>query len=319
MPDIDLDNDTTQRGVIKSGLITGSHMVAGLNQMPALRPSADWEELLPVFEPQRQYGFESDNCVQFSFLSTAETLSNYHRKPFNLSDRFLYWASGCTEDGNTFENCYLGFKRNGAPPEERWPWPVGLTDRKEYGKTPPDDVRNEAYKLFDEWTVKTPQYVGNDLDDMKLALTKGPLWIANSYHATMVYRIDDRIRVFDTYLDEGDGRGSYSLGYAPNLDVYLLNLTPKAVPMPDNKLPIPQFARVTVVFPHGLHRFFFKDGKMMYDGEASNEVNDAWLDNNVNPITHVFQGGPALTISKDDWEKFETVNFKGEPYPYPIV
>lgn len=319
MDDIDLELDAINHGYIHSSLIIGSGMIAGLNQMPVLQTSSDWIDLLPVFEAQRRTGWDTNNCVQFSFLNTLETTANYYGKTINLSDRFLYWASGCTVNGNTFENCYLGFKRNGCPPEESWVWPEGLVSRPVYGREPTPEVRAEAQEFFNDWDLHTPVYVGNDIDSMKEALKKGPLWFSNSYHCMMIYRIDDRIRVFDTYLDEGGGKGSFPLSYAPELHgVYLVPFTPKTTPMPSTKLSIPQFCRVTVVFPNGLKRFFFKDGKMMYAGEHSTEVADAWIDNNVNPTTHIFSSAPAMTITRDDFEKFDVVNFKGAPYEYPI-
>lgn len=305
-------------GIIHSGLITGSHMLGGINQMPTLMPSADWEEYLPVFEEQRRFSFDSHNCVQFSFLNTCEILSRFYQKPMNRSDRFLYWASGCTDQGNTFENCYLGFKRNGSPDESLWPWVTPLT-RTEYGRMPPETVREEAKKLFDEWDIRTPVYVPNKLEVMQEALIKGPLWFCNWNHAMVIYRIDDRIRVFDTYPDSGMGRGSFPLEYVPQIEAaYLVPFTPKAIPMPTPTLKIPQFALVTGVFENGLHRAFFKDGNLYYDGNRSEEALLAWIENNTNPVTHVFSGGPTMQLSRDDWEKFPLVSFKGEPWPYPI-
>jgi hypothetical protein len=323
MGDIHLEMDKVNRGVIPSSLIVGSGMKAGLNQMPVHVPDGNHEPFLPVFEMQRRNGWDSHNCVQCAFTNSLETTASFFGKTINLSDRFLYWASGCTVDGNTLENCYLGFKRNASPPEESWPWPEGLSggnekeSRRIYGIEPPVSVKIEAQRFFNDWDLRTPVYVGNSITAMKEALQRGPLWFSNFYHCMMIYRIDTRIRVFDTYLDEGGGKGSYPLSYAPELDaVYLVPFTPKVVPMPTTKLMIPQFARVTVVFPNGLKRFFFKDGKMMYDGNASNEVTEAWFDNNVNPVTHVFSSAPALTITQDQFEQFEVVGMDGKPYTY---
>jgi len=81
-------------------------------------------------------------------------------------------ASGCTVNGNTYENCYLGFKRNGAPPEEAWPWTEPMT-RKEYGKEPPQYVKTEASKIFEDWDILTPVYAGRTVDQLRAALKKG--------------------------------------------------------------------------------------------------------------------------------------------------
>jgi hypothetical protein len=192
--------------------------------LPDILPSGDWEAYLPEFENQAKLGLETMNCVQFSRLNACEISANFYGLPLNLSDRFLYWASGCTAQGNTFSKCDAGLHLYGAPSEEKWPW-LEVLSRDQYGVQPPADVLQCALKILSDWEIGKLVWVPSTLDSLKAALKKGPIWFCNDVHAMVIYRIDDQIRVFDTY---GTGKGAFPLDYAPQIfTAYLAPFTPK--------------------------------------------------------------------------------------------
>lgn len=232
--------------------------------LPDLLPSGDWESYLPAFERQAKLGLETMNCVQFSRLNTLETQARFWGIEEDFSDRFLYWASGCTEKGNTFSNCDEGLRDAGTPAEAKWPWTETLS-REQYGMPPPEDVQECAKRLFERWEIGELVWVPSFLPTLKAALLKGPLWFCNTTHAMMIYRIDDRIRVFDTYPgDNADGKGSFPLDYASEIfTAYLAPFTPKHLVPP----PMYQFKENTLYqLVEGIGGFMlFAAGRLYYD------------------------------------------------------
>lgn len=298
------------RGVILEPVHRGDSLFLGSEgSAPDILESADWEPFLPEFEAQSKFGLESMNCVQFSLANVCEIQARFYGKNLNLSDRFLYWSCGCTSRGNTFSAADYGFRAAGGPNENRWPWTGPLT-REQYGMEPPQDVQDEAKRLWEAWQIGRRVYVTLDLASLKAALKKGPLWACNSLHAFVIYKIDDRLRVWDTY---GNGLGSFPLEYVNQLEAaYLVPFTPKqTTTMPNVKLE--NNCLVSGVFPDHIKTALHLDGKLMTDIKA--EVLSAWFARNENPVTHRFEGGPVRTLSQKDWESFPLVNMKGEPLP----
>ncbi len=321
----------TNTGVIHDGIIANSPMIGGMGaDLPFRVPSGDHEPFLPDFERQSKLGLETMNCVQFSFLNVLEAVARFFGKRLDLSDRFMYWASGCTARGNTYGACIYGFLRYGCTVEAMWTWLVEMS-REVYGEEPPTDIKSEALKVFEILSVGQLHYVPNTIEALKEALTKAPLWFCNETHSMMMYRIDDRIRVFDTYPgNTGDGKGSFPLSYAPQIvAAYIIPVDFKKpeppVPMPALKLPDNCF--VTGIFPHEQRVALHLGGKLLMGAPAAPGstpeqielaqlrsdvlVDRLWKARNEDPTTHMFKEGPMRTISEKDWDSFPHVDFKG--------
>jgi hypothetical protein len=293
-----------------TGLILERHlgMLAGAGtDLPDILPSGDWEPYLPDFERQAKLGLETMNCVQFSRLNVCETLARFHGKPLNLSDRFLYWASGCTAQGNTYSACDFGLRQHGCPDEGVWPWTVQLT-RDEYGQKPPQDVQDEAARLQAAWDVGMLHNVTLTLEGLRAALKKGPLWFCNETHSMMIYRIDDRIRVFDTYPgNTGDGKGSFPLDYLPQIyAAYNAPFTPKTNAAPMIKLPNNS---LVIVVDDG-ERLMNIDGSKLYRDDAGKILLEVTARNSKDGVSSPF---PIIHVHAADVANIPRVNLKGEP------
>ena len=300
-------------GMIYEGIIPDTVTVGGPGaDLPILLPSGNWRPYRPAFEWQARLGLETMNCVQFSFLNVLEMLSRFYGKPLELSDRFLYWASGCTDKGNTYTACLYGFRKYAAPKENLWNWVVVMT-REVFGMEPPDDIKAEALKLFEKWELHQLHYVPSTIEAFREALKKGPLWACNMTHSFVIEAVDDRIRVFDTYPGpDGDGSGSFPLDYAPNIvAAYIVPFTIKPAPMPN--ITLPENTLVTGIFPTEQKTALHVGGKLIVDNPLL--VLAQWFARNEEPVNHRFDGGPVRTISEADWNSFPHVNFKGEPLP----
>jgi hypothetical protein len=233
--------ETKNRGVLPEHLRPDRIYAGGVgDDMPdIMTPAEKWLRYRPVFDTQRKLGLETMNCVQCSFIVAIEFISRKFGKPLNLSPRFLYWASGCGPNGNTFGRCYDAARTTFTCAQESWDWLVAMT-RAEFGKEPPEDVKAEALRIAAEWTLGTLRWVPANVEAMRAALLKGPLWFCNSNHAMVIYDIDDRIRVFDTEANETDGLSSYPLEYVSEIEaIYNIPFTPKgynATVMPNVKI-----------------------------------------------------------------------------------
>lgn len=320
-------------GIIHEGIIASSPMIGGMGaDLPVRVPSGDHEPFLPEFERQAKLGLETMNCVQFSFLNVLEAVARFFGKTLNLSDRFMYWASGCTARGNTYGACYYGFLKYGCTKETLWAWLVEMS-RDVYGMEPPDDIKAEALKIFDVLTVGQLHYVPNTIEGFKEALTKAPLWFCNEGHSMVMYRVDDRIRFFDTYPGAtGDGKSSFPLDYASKIvAAYIIpvDFKKQEPPTPMPTLKLPDNCYVTGIFPHEQRVALHLGGKLMMGAPAASGatpeqaelarlrsdvlVDRLWKARNEDPTTHTFKEGPMRTISEQDWNSFPHVDFKGNP------
>lgn len=296
------------RGLILEPVLAES-LLRG-NNLPVRNESGNWEPYLPKFEAQSKFGLETMNCVQYSFLSVLEMIAASYGRTINFSDRYLYWASGCTELGNTYSRCLSGFKRHWAPDERLWPWLVPLT-REEYGAEPPEDVREAAAAYMSEWTFAGVSYVEPYLEDLKEALKSSPIWFCNSTHSMVIYAIDDRIRVWDTY---GDGKVDFPLDYCQHIyAAYNVAFMPKEeMPMPS-----PKFTENTlyqlVDSPGGF--YLFAKGRMYSDRVAL--LLSSWVIRNKKHTTDEngvetdhFSGGPVGTLRAVDLQGVKLYTLK---------
>lgn len=302
-------------GIIYEGIHPSSVMIGG-DDLPDLLISGDWSAHRPVFETQRKFGLDTMNCVQCSRAKLCEYYANFYGIPLNISERFWYWLTGCTANGNTYSACDYHIRQGGALADPRWPWDKPMT-REEYGQEPPADLRAEAEKFFEVWTFGQLRYVPNTVEAMSAALKKGPLWFCNDVHSMVMEKIDDRLRVFDTEANATNGIGSFSLDYAPQIVAcYLAPFTPKhlAPTPPMAHLTLPENTLVTGYMSNGLALALHVGGKLLLDLQKA-EIFSAWVARNENPATHRFEGGPTRTISETDWNSFPHVNLKGQPLP----
>lgn len=288
-------------------------------------PSGDWEPYLPTFETQNKLGLETMACVSYSRLNCSETQANFYGKPLNLSDRALAWISGTTKQGNTYYNVDQAFRRSGTCPEPIWPWNVPMT-WNEYYTAPPSDVQEEMKRLLDEWDVGMRVYVPMNVESLKEALKKGPLWACTHDHSFEIYRVDDKIHIYDTYILEGDGKRHWPLSDITKLvSAYIVPFTPKAnAPQPMIVLP-PDCLVVIVNGRGGL--YMNADGSKLYDDDAGKLklVSDAR--NSVScpesTCTHCEPGKytphnkttstPVVHLQEEDIAGIPRVNLKGQP------
>lgn len=274
--------------------------------LPSRNPSGDWEPYLPEFERQAKFGLETMNCVQFSFLNVLETIARSHNKTLNLSDRFLSWAAKCTPNGNTYSKCIKGFVENGCCNEDLWKW-IEAMSWETYNQEPPQDVKWEAQKIFNEWDFNGVTYVPSALADLKEALTRSPLWFCNSQHSMEMFRADDRIRAFDTYGT--DGKGSFGLDYVQHIEAaYNVSFTPKnSSPMPP-QFPFAENCMYQLVEGVGGFLLYAK-GRMYRDTEA--KILATWTVRSGS--NGVFERGKVGTLRLKDIEGTQLYNLKDEP------
>ncbi|MDD5347774.1 MAG: hypothetical protein PHT59_04085 [Candidatus Omnitrophica bacterium] len=280
------------------------------DDLPDVNPFGDWTPYRPKFETQRKFGMDTMNCVQASRAALCGYMSAFHGRTLNLSERLWYWLCGCTERGNSFSACDSGIRRGGGCREELWPWDRQMT-RAEYGIEPPDGVKAEALKLFEEWVFGRLRWVPTDVAAMKAALRKTPLWFCNSGHAMVVERIDDRIRVWDTEANGTGGPGSFPLDYVSQIvAAYNAPFSPKDLtdkPMPNVKL-----KENTKVFEcEGLGRHALKitsaKGIEYLVADEPAKVLAQFIDRNSKD--GMFSGGPAVTLKTADFDSFPHATF----------
>lgn len=269
------------------------------------RPDSWWGDLLPSFEMQQKLGLETMNCVQFSFLNVLEAIARFHGRSLNLSDRFLSWAAQCTKNGNTYSKCIDGFMRRGCCNEDLWQWIVAMS-WETYNAEPPDWVKAEAMRIFEEWDFGGVVWAGTSVEAMRESLKYSPLWFCNSNHSMMMYGIDDRLRVFDTYGT--DGKGSFPLDYAQHVEAaYNVIFTPKgSAPMP--AFPFKENTMYQLV--EGVGGFFLYAKGRLYRDEAA-KILASWTVRNGKD--GMFREGPVGTLRLKDIDGVQLYNLKDEP------
>lgn len=280
------------------------------DELPDLMPDGNWEPHLPDFERQQKLGLETMNCVQFSRLNVCETLARFYGSSLNLSDRFLYWASGCTAQGNTFRACDYGLRENGCCDEGLWPW-IEQLSRDQYGVKPPAAIRAEAAKLSSEWNFGMLHFVPITRDAIRAALRKTPLWFCNETHAMMIFRADDAgVHIFDTYPGSaGDGRQvwSYDFALATIVAAYNAPFTPKKLtPAPMVKLPNNS---LVIVVDNG-ERLMNVDGSRLYRDEAGKILLEVTARNSKDGKSAPY---PIIHVKAADVSAIPRVNLKNEP------
>jgi hypothetical protein len=281
------------------------------DDLPDVLPSGDWTPYLPEFDSQHWKVYlpgemlDTMNCVQCSRVNASEMQANFHGIPLDLSDRFLYWATGCTQNGNSFSNSDFGIRKYGDCAEADWDWLTPMT-RDEYGMTPPDDVKAEALKLLDNWDIGQLRWVPINLDSMKAALKKTPLWFCNQTHAMVVYKIDDRIRVWDSEASGTNGLNDFPLDYVSQIVAcYNAPFTPKQPnPEPVTRPLIMDNALVFEAENHGRYglKITSARGVQCIVVDDLPKLQAQFISRNSK--NGVFSGGPSLSVTTADFDSF---------------
>jgi len=297
----------------KSGLILQPpHVLSTLKgaNLPVRRPGGSWSDVLPDFEAQRKLGLETMNCVQFSFLNVLETIARSYGKTLDLSDRFLSWAAGCTKQGNTYSRCIDGFLKHGCCDESLWRW-IQAMSWETYNAEPPDFVKREAAKIFEEWDFGGIVWVPSTVGSFREALKLSPLWFCNSLHSMEMHGVDGELKVFDTY---GTGMGSFPLDYAPKVEAaYNVIFVPKSVLPPSPMFDFKENAMYQLV--EGVGGFLLYAKGRLYLDEAA-KIQASWTVRNGKPQADgstMFLGGRVGTLRLKDIENVPLFNLKDEP------
>ena len=275
------------------------------DDLPDVNPSGDWSAYLPEFDTQNKFGFDTMNCVQCSRINASEIQARFYGLPLDLSDRFLYWATGCTANGNSYSNSDYGFRKYGDCSEASWDWLVAMS-RDQYGIDPPPDVKAEALKLFDQWNIGQLRWVSRDINSMKDALKKTPLWFCNDNHSMVIYKITDKIYVWDTEANDRNGLGAYHLDYVSQIVAcYNVPFTPKKPSsQPMSQPNIPDNALVFEAEGHGRYglKVTSSQGVQSIIVDDLSKLQAQFISRNTK--NGVFAGGPAPSVTTADFDSF---------------
>ncbi len=183
----------------------------------------DWTPYLPMYEAQER-PTRTQACVSFSCTKAIQTQLKQQGININFSDRFLAKMSGTTEKGNGLQAVLDAFKKYGWLLEEDYPYPYGMTF-EEYYKEIPQELKDKALKNKEDadWEVKYEwaniNLCNPNLEEIKKQLKQAPLQVATSYssglcnfeHAMLLFHINDKINIFDSYRG---GVVKFPLNYA---------------------------------------------------------------------------------------------------------
>jgi len=302
-------------GIIHEPIAPDTGFLGGVGgELPDILPSGDWEPYLPVFESQQRFGLETMNCVQCSRFNTCEIHAIFYGRPINLSDRAFSWSSGCTRNGNTYSKCDHALREKGACAEETWPWDRPMT-WEEYNEEPPDFVKKEMSAFLEKWSIGMRVYVPGDVESLKAALKKGPIWFCTRDHSMVIYRVDDEgIHIFDTYPLQGDGKRHWPLSDAHKIAAaYLVPFTPIHL-APKPMIELPKNSLVVVVDGHG-ERLMNVDGTKLYQDDAGKILTEVMARNAKPNAEGVMMCGefPEIHVKAADIVGIPRVNLKGEP------
>lgn len=180
---------------------------------PDLVPDGNGEPYLPAFERQN-VGTETFACTIFSLFSHLEGQRILLGLPErNWADRFAaFYAKIVDGTGTTFTNAYQAVLENWACLESEWPMPKVPFTFDDYYAEPSSAAKSAARMEKAAHGMKMRVWVSPNPEDFRSALKKlGTLWCFNQTHAFIVYRVDDRIRVYDTYPYNNGGIGKRDL------------------------------------------------------------------------------------------------------------
>lgn len=178
---------------------------------------SDWTPFLPKYEPQVGTYVATQACSIFSCFNIIETqLKQQTGIEINFSDRFTAKMCGNTMNGSQLTDVLYSITHDGWLLEEDWPANFGREDRVDweryYCDIPPElktkaknNLANATWELRYEW-VNMGQ-CNPVLEVIKWELNHAPLQVATSFgsgvckceHAMELFKINDKIRIFDTY------------------------------------------------------------------------------------------------------------------------
>jgi len=178
-----------------------------------LQKNSDWTDYLPVKERQNK-GFETYACISFGTLSIAEALiKRKYGIEENFSDRFLAVASETKRGGNSPKKVYKALKDKGVVSEEDYLF--NAETFKDFYAPIPNKIKKLAKEFTDKYEFRY-EIVPDNNKAIQEALKCSPLGIsvsawyrrgdgyykpknARDNHFTVLYKLDDKKRIFDTY------------------------------------------------------------------------------------------------------------------------
>lgn len=171
--------------------------------------SGKWGEWQPRYEPQK-FKFDTNGCVQFSFLNVVETQCNFLKAKhaftkeqidwfenngylvngdFEFSDRFMAIKAGCNVNGSVFSSPETTVRKVGLLPESDFTYSMADSLKFESQKDMCNDYYNpklitpemetKAKKVLDildisyEWVTNSK----TDIEAMRKALKQSPLHV----------------------------------------------------------------------------------------------------------------------------------------------
>lgn len=197
----------------------------------------DWTPYLPSKERQNFKYFDSSACVSFSLLNAIETQMNFLIKEnklskenlqwlidtgyigsdglFNGSDRALAKMSGTTPRGNYMNVVAETARTLGILPEKDWSWSDDFNWDKYYATITANLNKGlewvKRFKIMYEWVLSGNSNLSIGLDTSQAPIQIAANWWSNpvngvipangcgSGHATIIYKVDDLYRDFDSY------------------------------------------------------------------------------------------------------------------------
>lgn len=184
-----------------------------------LQFDGDWTVFLPMTEFQDLNGIEPYACVTFTILNCVEILiKRKYGLDVNYSDRFLAYASGTKEGGNSPHIVCEFLRKIGVVTEDKWPFNADITSFEKFYEPLPPKLYELARDFTEQWDFRH-EFVQNDDASISKALQCSPLlvsvsaWyqnedglfyrpegIVDNHATTLVYeRQNEFRRVFDSY------------------------------------------------------------------------------------------------------------------------
>ena len=183
--------------------------------LDVVNPSGDWQEFLPVYEPQASK-FETWGCTAWGTLNQIET---YMKKEFggeyNYSDRFTYLLANISPPGATPTRAYEAIRKKGVIPDTLLPYAETYEEFLQ-----PNPMLTEFLKKGLEWHSKykfNHEWIKNpNPDKIKEALKFSPVcvsvtaWVSENgvyvdkgqrnTHWCLAFKVEDnKVHVFDSY------------------------------------------------------------------------------------------------------------------------
>ena len=213
----------------KEPMITPDNYILGAGNVihTVQKEDGDWNDVLPQGERQNIRGIESYDCTGFGTLNAIEALM---KQKFgveeNYSDRWVGIIAGTSAKtgGNDPHTVCEAIRKYGLIPESMLPFSDDLKDIDEYYSFKGSNITDcykagrewlARFEFKHEWVFQPSDPTDEKMNNIKTSLKFSPLGVAvdawnmdnngayirmgQDNHWTMIYSLDDFIRVFDSY------------------------------------------------------------------------------------------------------------------------